>query len=125
MHVRNETEVSPVDVKEWINSVKDYIPGNNFDMSHIKINHADNALCINDGRSLFEQPHAGDYSVLLHPSEDKKAAAAEHEKELAALYAGEIEDQSVYDDHGDGVDPYGDFEASDEEQDPELDMEDE
>lgn len=128
VHVRNETDASPIEVKEWINNVKDHIPGNHFEMSHIKINHADNALCPQDGASLFEHPDAGDYSVLFDPSEDKKAAAAEHEKELELLYRGEAEDPSAYLDHGDGVDPDGELEPADEDyhdKDPELDMEDE
>ena len=116
VHVRNETNVSPIEVNEWISIVKDHIPGNNFDMSHLKITHAENALCPEDG-SLFDLPNAGNYSVLFDPSEDKKLVAAEHEKEMEALYRGEAEDDSVYHDHGDGVDPYGDFEASDEDQD--------
>lgn len=125
VHVRNETDASPIEVKEWINNMKDHIPGNNFEMSHLKINHADNALCPPDGMSLFELPVTGDYSVLLDPSAEKKLLAAEHEKELEALYQGEAEDPSVYFDHGDGIDPYGDFEPADEDSDPELDMEDE
>lgn len=124
--MRNETDASPIEVKEWISNVWDHVPGNHFDMSHVKIDHANNTNCeLNDGIRLFDLPEAGDYDVLLDPSEDKKAAAAEHEKELQELYNGEAEDPSVYLDHGDGVDPDGDFEASDEDADPELDMEDE
>ena len=59
--------------------VKDHVPGNNFEMSHIKIEHAENKLCIKDAK-FFE--HATNYSVLFNPSEEKRISAAEHEKEL-------------------------------------------
>ena len=86
LYMRNVSEASPIDLKEYNDLFLDSVPGNNFENTHMQIDHLDTEMCPQDISDIFAHPNATSFLALLEPSASKfkeaEAAAKQFEDEL-------------------------------------------
>ena len=86
LYMRNVSEASPLDLREYSDLFLDSVPGNNFVNTHMQVDHLDAEMCPQDIADIFSHPNATSYLALLNPSPSKfkeaEAAAKQFEEEL-------------------------------------------